>query len=203
MLAKYPPVPYPDFQQISRLILGVLEAEQAEVISSCLLFGLAGEAVLKRHYRRPAVVRIGLAAYHLGVGSIAFADPETGTGFHCWVETEGWLVDFSSIVFPELTVALGLSPCPRLMFQKPLAEAAPTLSELDIEGSFHVLPNQALHQRTAAHFFSEQQAMVDLIQIIADGYQPPTQRFREITLFDQRGHHKTATLSRQRLKGAW
>lgn len=92
MLAKYPPVPYPEFQQISRLILGVLEAEQAEVISSCLLFGLAGEAVLKRHYRRPVVVRIGLAAYHLGVGSIAFADPRRGQGFIAgWKQRVGWL----------------------------------------------------------------------------------------------------------------
>ncbi|WP_104422752.1 DUF2026 family protein [Methylobacter tundripaludum] len=207
--SKTPPVPLRDFERISQSILGILIAENANITASCLFFGIIGESILNRHYKLKARAVVGTAAFNLtGAEAIAFATPEEDfvaidkTNFHCWVEANGWFLDFSSLVFPEIVASLGHQPCPRLMFQKPLSKSALSLLELQSQGAFYCLPNDMLTLEKIAGFRSLQ-AYVDLIDICTNWYRKPSKPMAQIGLEDQHGNAKPAFLSSKKFKGVW
>lgn len=207
--SKIPPVPLRDFERISRSVLGILVAEKANITTSCLFFGIIGESILNRHYKLEAKAVIGSAAFNLGgPKSIAFANPEgepVSVGeenFHCWVEANGWFLDFSSLVFPEIVTSLGGQSCPRLMFQKPLMKSSLSLSELQPKGAFYCRPDDALSQERIAGFHSTL-AYTDLVEICADWYKKPPRAMPTIGLGDQHGNTKPAFLSSFKFNGVW
>jgi hypothetical protein len=208
-ISKTPPLPLPDFERISQSILGILVAEKANIAASCLFFGIIGESILNRHYKLGAKVVVGSAAFNLGgPKSIAFANPEGESvsigeeNFHCWVEANGWFLDFSSLVFPEIVTSLGGHSCPRLMFQKPLVKSSLSLSELQPEGAFYCRLDDALTQERIAGFRSTL-AYADLIDICTDWYKKPPRAMQPIGLGDQHGNTKPAFLSSAKLNGVW
>jgi len=208
-LSKIPPVSLSDFERISQSILGILVAEKANIAASCLFFGIIGESILNEHYKLAAKAVVGSAAFNLGGSkSIAFANPEeelvsAGEGnFHCWVEANGWFLDFSSLVFPEIITSLGCQPCPRLMFQKPLVKSTLSLSELKPKGAFYCSPDDALTQKQIAGFRSTL-AYADLVEICTDWYKKPPREMQPIGLGDRRGNTKPAFLSSAKFNGVW
>jgi hypothetical protein len=207
--SKTPPLPLPDFERISQTILGILAAENANIAASCLFFGLIGKSILNRHYKLAAHAVVGTAAFNLGGPRlIAFANPvgeAVSVGqenFHCWVEVDGWFLDFSSLVFPEIIAARGSPPCPRLMFQKPLVKAALSIDELSVQGSFYRLPDEALtHKRFAD--FHRKTAYADLVEIATQWYRPPPERMPSITMRDKHWKPIPAVISTAKLIGVW
>lgn len=207
--SKTPPVPLRDFERISQSVLGILVAEKANIAASCLFFGIIGESILNRHYKLSAKAVVGSAAFNLGgAKSIAFANPQGASvsvgeeHFHCWVEANGWFLDFSSLVFPEIVTALGGQPCPRLMFQKPLVKASLFLSELQPQGAFYCHPDDALAQERITGFRSTL-AYTDLVEICTDWYKKPPRPMLPIGLGDQHGNMKPAFLSSFKFNGVW
>lgn len=201
--ARTPPVPFADFERISRGILGMLESEMADITASCLFFGLIGESILRRHYKIEARAMVGEAFYRLGGEHvIAFARHGEHQGFHCWVEAQGWFIDFSAIVFPEIVSALGHPPCRRLMFQKPLSKAALSAAELPANGGFHCLADSALTQAHRAEFHARL-AYDDLLNIVTDWYRKPPTAMPVINVYDKYGNAKPASIAGKRLVGVW
>jgi hypothetical protein len=191
------------------LILGILVAEKADIAASCLFFGIIGESILNRHYKIGAKAVVGSAAFNLGgPKSIAYANPEGESlsvgkdNFHCWVEANGWFLDFSSLVFPEIMTSLGQRPCPRLMFQKPLAKSFLSLSELEPKGAFYCRSDDALTQELITGFYSTL-AYMDLVNICTDWYKKPPRVMQPIRLGDQHGNAKPAYLSSEKFIGVW
>lgn len=198
-LAKTPPIKLADFEQISRAILGMLLSEKANIAASCLFFGLIGESILKRHYKLDARAVVGEAFYRVNDEAVlAFAQP----GFHCWIEADGWLIDFSSLVFPEMLQPFGLPACRRLMFQKPLSESALALVELKAKGGFYCLADSALTQAHRAAFHGRA-AYDDLLNIVTDWYRKPPKTLPTIGVQDKYGHTKPVAIARERLMGVW
>lgn len=207
--SKTPPVPLSDFERISQSVLGILVAEKANITASCLFFGIIGESILNRHYKLEARAVVGSAAFNLGAAKpIAFANPEGDPvtvgeeNFHCWVEANGWFLDFSSIVFPEIIASLGGQPCPRLMFQKPLVKSSLAMSELQSQGAFYCRPDHARTQEAIAGFRSKL-AYSDLAEICTDWYRKPPKQMAPIGLGDQHGNTKPAFLSPVKFDGVW
>ena len=179
-----PPLPLRDFERVSQTIMGILNAENANLTASCLYFGFMGEAILNSHYKLGAKAVIGKAAFSLpSVGVIAFDAPggsavtANNIPFHCWVEAKGWVLDFSSIVFPLIAKAGNMRPCPYRMFQKPLVKAARSISELDAEASFYVAPDHLASEKIMTPFMSKQ-ANPQLIQIACEWYKKGSFRVR-------------------------
>jgi hypothetical protein len=207
--SKTTPVPLRDFERISQSVLGVLVAEKANIAVSCLFFGIIGESILNRHYKLGAKAVVGSAAFNLGgPKSIAFASPDgepVSVGkenFHCWVEANGWFLDFSSLAFPEIATSIGWQPCPRLMFQKPLVKSSLSLPELQSKGAFYCRHDDSLTQERIARFHSTL-AYSDLVEICTDWYKKPPRAMQPIGLSDQHGNTKPAFLSSAKFNGVW
>ncbi|MDO8926680.1 MAG: DUF2026 family protein [Sideroxyarcus sp.] len=207
--SKTPPVPLRDFERISQSILGILVAENAHITASCLFFGVIGESILNRHYKLKARAVVGSAAFNLGGPKpIAFANPEGESvsvgeeNFHCWVEANGWFLDFSSLVYPEIAVSLWGQPCPRMVFQKPLVKSSLAMSELQSQGAFYCRPDDALTQEAIAGFRSKL-AYSDLTEICTEWYRKPPRQMPPIGLGDQHGNAKPAFLAPVKFNGVW
>lgn len=207
-VAKSPPVRLADFEQISRAILGMLVAENADITASCLFFGLIGEAILRKHYKINAMAVMGAASFNLGGINIAFANAPGSqvateeANFHCWIEANGWFIDFSSIVFPEVIKSAGHPACGRLMFQKPLTKAALSLAELDAKGGFYCLSDSAMTKACRAGFHAIP-AYDDLLNIITEQYVKPPKAMPTFGLMDKYGHTKPVSIASKRLDGVW
>ena len=65
-----------------------------------ILFSFFGAQILKNHYDLNALPKAGVAAYQLGEGSKRVIDD--AEEFHCWVEVDGWLIDFMAPSFSYL-----------------------------------------------------------------------------------------------------
>jgi hypothetical protein len=208
-ISKTPPVPLRDFERISQTVLGILVAEKADITASCLFFGIVGESILNRHYKLNSKAVVGSAAFNLGgEKSIAFANPDGmptsdgGVNFHCWVEANGWFLDFSSLVFPEIVTSLGNGTCPRLMFQKPLLKSSLSFSDLHQAGDFFCRSDEQLTRGRIANFRSKL-AYNDLVEICTDWYKRPPKPMQTIGLGDQHGRVKPAALSSFKFNGVW
>ncbi len=129
-----------DYHRIYRVINSLLINENADPASASMYFSTFGAFILEHHYKVKAKPKGGLAAYNLDGKLILFADHRddghvTGAGenFHCWVEADGWAIDFMAPAFPQAVETLDV---PSRMFQRPLASMAPSINELGQSGDF-------------------------------------------------------------------
>lgn len=210
---RRPLLSLPEYERVFRTIHGVLLNEEGDLSRSCLFFGLIGSAILRTHYRISANPVVGTAVFNLG-GSrndiLAFATQDDGvlqsssSGFHCWVEADGWVVDFMAPLFQEMLASLGHARnLGRKMFQKPTAASIGSQLELEKEGAFYCEPNPELTMQLV-HGFTETPAYVDLVGIAVKWFQPPPKKMIEtIGIGNARGEVKPVRLSPLRVGGAW
>ncbi|KFB77872.1 DUF2026 family protein [Candidatus Accumulibacter cognatus] len=202
-------VPLADFERIFRTIHGVLVAKGFQSPEKCCqFFSIVGATILDKHYGLKAVPCFGVAAFNVGLQKhIAFASVNgcpSVNGFHAWVESEGWIVDFSSPLLSELAEKAGIGSCGRKMFQKPAVESAPSIEELDSELSFYVAPYQDFSAKRIDAFF-ESKLYVDVLYYCVNWYKRPPQKMNEPVLVGQniKGEPECAFLSPFRVNGAW
>jgi len=132
---------------------------------------------------------------------ILVATPEA---FHCWVECNGYAIDFMAPVFRENLQAAGIQhPTPRRMFQRPLAEMAPSSAELSKDGSFSLFPDR---ERTQAMIESFEQRLEssDLANICTHWYRRPPKRIPEVLdMGSNDGRITRLTLHGPEISGVW
>lgn len=95
---------------------------------------------------------------------------------HCWVQRDGYAIDFIAPVFRENLLAAGISHAtPRKMFQWPLAA---TEDELTCDGTFSLFPDQ---ERTRAMIqnFESTSSSGDLANACTHWYHRPPKRIAE------------------------
>jgi hypothetical protein len=187
--------------------------EEGDLSKSCLFFGIIGSAILRTHYRFSAFPVVGAALFNLGGQKndiLTFATNENGVlqssndGFHCWIEADGWVVDFMAPLFQEMLASKGHARnLGRKMFQKPVAESIGSQLELEQEGAFYCEPNPELTKQLI-HGFTETPAYVDLVNISVKWYRPlPKKMVDTIGIGNARGEVKPVRLSPLRVGGAW
>lgn len=204
--ASKPPLQLQDYQRIFRTIHGILLNEKCDPAKACVYFGIFGAAILQKHHRITADIRIGAAGYRIGPAGhevMLFANLQpTGfqsdpDGFHCWLEVEGWAIDFQAPLFPDL---MGVPSMPRKMFQKPLSYMNP---ELDVPDAFWYERNPELELHCLQSHF-DKRANHDLGEICLTWYKPlPRKMLASIGIGNQYGDVNQVSLSPCLLSGVW
>jgi hypothetical protein len=196
-----------DYHRIYRVINSLLHNEKADPATASMYFSTFGAFILKQHYKLDAAPKGGLAAYNLGGTVILFADHRedgyvTGAGenFHCWVEADGWAIDFMAPAFSESAKGLAL---PSRMFQRPLSSMAASINDVSNPGDFFL---QHEPRAMAGHFADWQKhGMIgDLATVAAKWFRKsPKQMPASISIEGPGGKLNTVSLRGNALSGAW
>lgn len=196
-----------DYHRIYRVINSLLVNENADPASASMYFSTFGAFILEHHYKVKAKPKGGLAAYNLDGKMILFADHRddghvTGAGenFHCWVEADGWAIDFMAPAFAE--AAQGLS-VPSKMFQRPLSDMAASINDLSQSGDFYYKSEPEATARRFADW--RKHAMIGDLASVAAGWfrKSPRQMQSSISVVDQSDKSTTIPLVGHALQGAW
>ena len=196
-----------DYHRIYRVINSLLINENADPATASMSFSTFGAFILEHHYKVKAKPKGGLAAYNLDGKLILFADHRddghvTGAGenFHCWVEADGWAIDFMAPAFSQAARELAV---PSKMFQRPLASMAPSLNELKQSGDFFYKSEPEATARRFADW--RKHAMIGDLASIAAGWfrKSPKSMQSELSVSDSSGKSRTIPLSGNALTGTW
>ncbi len=196
-----------DYHRIYRVINSLLINENADPATASMYFSTFGAFILEHHYKVKAKPKGGLAAYNLDGKLILFADHRddghvTGAGenFHCWVEADGWAIDFMAPAFSQAARELAV---PSKMFQRPLASMAPSLNELKQSGDFFYKSEPEATARRFADW--RKHAMIGDLASIAAGWfrKSPKSMQSELSVSYSSGKSRTIPLSGNALTGTW
>jgi len=202
-----------DFERIFRTIQGFLISEEGDPSKACNFFGIIGAGILNKHHGLQARPVFGTAIYKIGPSHddvLAIGDREDGVitsthkAFHCWVEADGWMLDFQAPLFREMVASKGGSvACERKMFQKRLEFMKPSLDDLTSPGDFGCLPSPELKVELLEGFLANVGYM-DIAKICVEWYRPrPKKMMDPLEVADQNGKVKPVRLSELRLVGSW
>lgn len=185
MKSRAPPIQLQDFQRISNAAAGMILAESGRLIGKCVLFGIMGEQLLRQRYKIKGA-RAVVGAFSICVAPtkiMAFAGHDGTTdnrqNFHCWVEADGFVFDFSSFLYPILAREHFGVACPVLMFQKPATQVLKTMDSLEKPGDFCCLEDHSLREITIDATLRVP-AVQDILDILVEWYQPPPKKMQVI-----------------------
>ncbi|AUC10329.1 MULTISPECIES: DUF2026 family protein [Agrobacterium] len=196
-----------DYQRIYRVINSLLLAQNADPASASMYFSTFGAFILQQHYKVKAVPKGGLAAYNLDGKVLLFADHRddgyvTGAGenFHCWIDADGWAIDFMAPAFADS--ARGLS-VPAKMFQRPLSAMAASINDLGQSGDFFYRSEPEATARRFAEWH-KQAAIGDMASVAANWFRKsPKQMAASLSVKDRDGKERAVPLTGESLVGAW
>jgi hypothetical protein len=196
-----------DYHRAYRVISSLLTNENADPATASMYFSTFGAFILEHHFKVKARPRGGLAAYNLGGQRLLFADHRddgyvTGAGenFHCWIEAEGWVIDFMA---PALSERLPELDLPSKMFQRPLGSMAASINNLDQSGDFFYREEpDAMAERFAD--WRKHKMIGDLATLATNWFRKsPKQMQAAIVVEDRQGKTKSIPLGGNALAGAW
>lgn len=117
-----------DYRRIYQILTAIIESEELDSTHACVCYSFFGAIVLRDHFRVEPKVCVGFAAYCLSEDGVSVAFWEEAvregkvpaSGFHCWIEVDGWAIDFMAPRFGDLVAnEISLEPA---MFQRRLNE---------------------------------------------------------------------------------
>ena len=197
-----------DYQRIYRVINSLLLNEGAAPEVCCIFFAGFGAYILEKHFNINAYPRAGLAVYNVGGANALFFGEEvngrvTGEndGFHCWVEADGWVVDFMAPAFSRLSQEE--VKIPSKMFQKPLSRMSPSPDKMANVGDFY-LESTDFSTRKHMHILNNRPAYADLAQIAVQWFKKsPKKMVPSIQVGGKSNRLNTVTLEGETLVGTW
>ena len=205
-------LPFADYCRIFHVIYSVLDG-RVHTHKACIFFAVAGAIVLRQHYQLKALPVAGAAAYMVDSDTslvATFGKIEDGMlissaeAFHCWIQCDGYAIDFMAPVFREnLQTARLSSPIARKMFQRPLDEMAKSPAELDFDGAFSLFPSS---ERTQAMIknFEAKASSGDLANVCSHWYRrPPTRISGTLDMANDLGKVERLTLHGPEVSGIW
>lgn len=202
-----------DFSRIFRTIYSILSSENAKIDHSCIWFSLIGAAILHQHYNLVPRVYMGIAAYMVDEVTqtvLTFAEKEedrlisTEQGFHSWIEVDGFVIDFTSPLFPSMLEGAPNNPaCEPKMFQKEVSAIADSPRQIRSSGDFYLSANVTLTNDLVDHFLAIP-CNLDLLNICCNWYRrPPDEMLPHLPVSDDLGTVKNIPLQSFHISGAW
>jgi hypothetical protein len=178
-----------------------------------MLFAMAGAMMLRTHYKAEAWPVAGAAAYMLDRQTSIVATfgkieknflVSAPDAFHCWIQCNGYAIDFMAPVFPETLKAAGVSArIARNMFQRPIADSARFVPDLVDDRAFALLPDVG-RTRAIFEYFEAHACAFDLVHICCEWYRPPPKRISEtMDIADDLGRIERLRLGGPTVTGVW
>lgn len=186
--ATAPPLAIADYARIHAVARAVLAGlGESSATKSCIFFSLIGAYLLERRHRRSARPMAGAAFYAVEVASddslevLTYARFEDDgvvsdyESFHCWVECDGWAIDFMAPLFGDLLREQKRPVnAPPQMFQRPLSTMTPIGEPSAEPGDFLLLPNRPLTNDVLRRAMAKP-ATGDLAEVCTHWYRPAPQ----------------------------
>lgn len=198
-----------DYERIFRIISAIVESEDGDPKHACVQYSLFGANILVDHFKLDAKVRCGLATYHLGDDDqvLCFGEKSssgimsTNEGFHCWVEANGWLLDFMAPKFGQIK-RTGFTAQPR-MFQRRVSEMTVHPNDMTRAGDFFLMHNTELSDSLLMPIV-EHLGIQDLARLCSQWFRkaPKTIPITAATM-DQNGKMRPVTLKAVSIKSNW
>lgn len=213
MSIQRPLIPLCDYERIFRVVHSVSKAAGNTPGKSCIFYNVAGAYLLETNYKIRAQPVMGAAFFYLHspsstVLSYGIANDSevasSGDAFHCWVQAEDYVVDFTAPVYGEALRQVGFThKLQRKMFQRPFSKMADHPHAMSEEGDYFAYPSVELTNELMARFGTSQQAQ-DLVNVCAHWFKKPPKRIEEeFRTTDGKGIVEVMPLSKIRLSGAW
>ncbi|AXX96508.1 DUF2026 family protein [Profundibacter amoris] len=198
-----------DYERIYNIIRSVIANEGSETSGACAYFSAFGAYILTKHYNLDPELKCGLAAFYTGGNHevILFGEEHNGTvtgaldNFHCWIEVDGWAIDFMAPEFSKFDT--GNFDVPTKMFQKRLGDMASNINDMAAPGDFFFSPNTEKTQLNLEQFTSKI-GYSDLAEICSSWFRKcPKKIPPKIMIGDGKGNNNLVTLSGPPIKGRW
>jgi len=198
-----------DYKRIYYIINSVIKSEGVNPAHACAYFSAFGALILTRHYKLNAFPRAGLAAYHLGGDNKILVFAEQGPegvkagddGFHCWIEVDGWAIDFMAPAWSALhSDHLDI---PSKMFQKRLSNMSPTINDMCRAGDFYYSSTDESTMEFMAHM-NDKPIYADLAEICANWFSKyPKHISASVAIGGKKGGQQVVKLSGKKTVGKW
>uniref|UniRef100_UPI003AE714C4 DUF2026 family protein n=1 Tax=Paracoccus sp. T5 TaxID=3402161 RepID=UPI003AE714C4 len=198
-----------DYQRIFQIVSAVVESEGGDPAHACIQYSLFGANILVDHFGADAKVSCGLAVYHLGddhqVLCFGTETPSgitsTNEGFHCWVEADGWFIDFMAPKFADIKKT-EFTARPK-MFQKPVVNMVEHPNQMTRADDFFFAHNSDLSDSVLIPVI-EHLGIQDLAKLCSQWFKktPKTMQVSAATV-DQNGKMRPITLKEASLRSNW
>lgn len=202
----------PDYRRIYSTIHSLLISDRVASHEASLLFSVYGAQILKRHYGVAAQPMVGTAAFHLGLQAklLTFGAVQTGqlasneSNYHCWVEADGWIIDFMAPLYPQLVKRAGLSTnIAPWMWQKQLSKAKQSLADVQMQGDYFISENDDLGGQKLSEMLT-QSAHIKRGKLAIDWFvRPPKKMPSPLNVSLDGGKKLLVPYSSYLVSGAW
>lgn len=198
-----------DYKRIFQIVSAVIESEDGGHAHACTLYSLFGAHILADHFGVDAKVRCGLATYNLGDDdqvlcfgvNTSSGLTSTKEGFHCWVEANGWVLDFMAPEFVALKKT-EFTASPR-MFQKRLSDMVEHPNDMTRAGDFFLAHNPDLSESVMMPIV-ERLGIQDLANFCSQWFKKtPRKILTSVATEDQNGKRRPVTLKEVSLRPDW
>jgi hypothetical protein len=207
-----PPISGADYLRIFRTIYSVLEPEVSDFTGACYLFNTIGSALLLEYYGIQAIPVVGQAGYCLdGENRVllvyaslkdGLVDRE-GKDAHCWLNADGWHIDFMAPLFPLIAKKGNLPLCKAKMMCKRLSEMKSSFDELKKSGDFFLWPDVDRTHKEISRIISTP-SVRDSAQLCSIWFEKPPQKMKQfLPISDEAGRVYQISLTKMGIEGSW
>ena len=178
---------------------------------SCQFYNVNGAFILERLFKVKAKPVMGAAFIRLteAGSTLSFASEENGDfysspeAFHCWVETENNLIDFTAPEYKEALVQAGSSDnIKRNMFQKYKSAISASPYEMIEAGDFYFESNPELTHYLLRNMFAKPAAQ-DLAEICFSWCKRDKKKLSGLDIVNDLGKIITINPISNSVQGAW
>ena len=193
-----------EYERIYKIINSIVSNEGTASGVSSILFSFIGAQILKHHYDVMALPKAGLAAYQLGDSQDSKLVADENADFHCWVEVDGWLIDFMAPSFSNMNAAKEKELIiPPKMMQKELSNMVASVNDLHQSGDFYLEANNAVLMNKYS-VIKDSPVFGDLADVCSHWYnKPPKGIIASMVIEDQEGELTNVPLQGERVVGSW
>ena len=193
-----------DYERIYKVINSVVLNEGVSSDVSCILFSFFGAHILKNHYDLNALPKAGFAAYKLGSNDNSMITAGKAESYHCWIEVDGWLIDFMAPAFANLQSKQdGGDKVLAKMMQKPLSSMSASVEDIAQVGDFYIEANNAVLADKYT-VIKNTPVFGDLASVCSHWYKKTPESLKsKMTIEDQNGKLTSILLQGETLFGAW
>jgi len=203
-------IPQIDFERIFQIIHSVYYSVENNTTPNCMFYNLAGSFILNCKYNIKAKPLIGGACFTLEQNPShplllgLFIDNKLTSdnhNFHCWIDTEDFMLDFTSPLYREYVKnAGGNYSVPRKMLQKRYNKMNSNLSNV---GDFILNPNKELTKEKIEEGLKNN-IVIDLINICVEWFvKPPAEINKIFPIIDKDRKVKNFKLQEIKIMGSW